>query len=154
MAIELRNPHSVLAALQTRPESVLEIRLATDSASGVWQDVVDLAKQQGVRVSRRGHQRGPQRGHKEQRGSSAEATLKALKIGPVTLKQRIAEAGGTLRIRSTEAGAHLEIGLPLRSASASSSPTTTPSSSTGSSTSFGWSRTSRWWRAASTAPRP
>lgn len=48
------------------------------------------------------------------RGDYDFATLKALKIGPVTLKQRIAEAGGTLRIRSTEAGAHLEIGLPLR----------------------------------------
>lgn len=48
------------------------------------------------------------------RGDYDFAALKARKIGPVTLKQRIAAAGGSLRINSSEAGARLDIHLPLQ----------------------------------------
>lgn len=48
------------------------------------------------------------------RGDYDFARLRALKLGPVTLKQRIAAAGGSLHISSTEAGARLAIHLPLR----------------------------------------
>jgi signal transduction histidine kinase len=48
------------------------------------------------------------------RGDYDFAALKALKLGPVTLKQRIAAAGGSLHISSSEAGARLDIHLPLR----------------------------------------
>ncbi len=48
------------------------------------------------------------------RGDYDFAALKARKIGPVTLKQRIAAAGGSLRITSSEAGARLDIHLPLQ----------------------------------------
>jgi signal transduction histidine kinase len=41
------------------------------------------------------------------------ATLTALDIGPVVLKERIASLGGSLLLVSTEAGAYLQITLPL-----------------------------------------
>ncbi len=47
------------------------------------------------------------------RGEYDFAALKALKIGPVTLKQRVAAAGGSLYITSGEAGARLDVHLPL-----------------------------------------
>lgn len=47
------------------------------------------------------------------RGDYDFAALKALKIGPVTLKQRVAAAGGSLHITSGEAGARLDVHLPL-----------------------------------------
>ena len=47
------------------------------------------------------------------RGDYDFAALTALKIGPVTLKQRVAAAGGSLHITSGEAGARLDVHLPL-----------------------------------------
>lgn len=41
------------------------------------------------------------------------AALQERRMGPVTLKQRVAAAGGELAIRSSAAGARLEIRLPL-----------------------------------------
>lgn len=49
-ALTLKNPHSVLAALEHRPQEVLEIRLARRSPAGAWQQVVDQAKAAGVPV--------------------------------------------------------------------------------------------------------
>ena len=48
--LELKNPHSVLAALATRARDVLEIRLGDHSPHGAWQDVVDSARSLGVPV--------------------------------------------------------------------------------------------------------
>jgi 23S rRNA (guanosine2251-2'-O)-methyltransferase len=42
-ALTLKNPHSVLAALRTRPQDVLEVRSAQRSPSGAWQLVVETA---------------------------------------------------------------------------------------------------------------
>ena len=46
-------------------------------------------------------------------GHYDHATLMERKLGPVTLKGRITSLGGTLAIDSSEAGARLEITLPL-----------------------------------------
>ena len=46
----LRNPHSVLAALQTRPLDVLEIRVERGGGNSAWQQVVELARQTSVSV--------------------------------------------------------------------------------------------------------
>lgn len=51
MALELRNPHSVLAALERRPRGVLEVRLA-GAPHGAWADVVRSAESQKVPVVR------------------------------------------------------------------------------------------------------
>ena len=48
--LELKNPHSVIAALRSRPHDVTEIRLSTDSPSDSWSEVVQLAGQHRVPV--------------------------------------------------------------------------------------------------------
>jgi len=82
VVLELRNPHSVLAALQTRPHDVVEIRLHSDRASGAWKDVVHLAAQRRIPVtrgvSRRGGGRRSRKSDPEttERTGAAEATVK------------------------------------------------------------------------------
>ena len=54
--VRVKNPHSVLAALQTRPKAVLELHVSSasvraDAESDAWARVALLAKKQGVRVS-------------------------------------------------------------------------------------------------------
>jgi len=44
VALELKNPHSVLAALKTRPIDVTEVRLSAGAAQGNWGDVADEAR--------------------------------------------------------------------------------------------------------------
>jgi signal transduction histidine kinase len=47
------------------------------------------------------------------RGEYDHAALAALQLGPVMLKERVKSIGGTVGIRSTSAGARLDIRLPL-----------------------------------------
>lgn len=51
MSLELRNPHSVIAALQTRPNDVAEIRLHAERPSAAWQTVARMARQNRIPVS-------------------------------------------------------------------------------------------------------
>jgi len=50
MSLMLRNPNSVLLALQTRPEDVFEIRLAPGTPSPKWSDVAELARQHNIPI--------------------------------------------------------------------------------------------------------
>jgi 23S rRNA (guanosine2251-2'-O)-methyltransferase len=78
MSVIVRNPHSVLAALKTRPRDVLEIR-APPSAEDTWSSVVTLARKQGVRISAAHSAKGAQKPRMETaegRTSGAEANLK------------------------------------------------------------------------------
>lgn len=50
MSLTLRNPHSVLAALQTRPEDVFEVRLAPGTPSPKWSEVAELARSQAIPI--------------------------------------------------------------------------------------------------------
>lgn len=50
MTLELKNPHSVLAALQSRPIDVIEIRLTAGSSQGNWGDVADEARRHRIPV--------------------------------------------------------------------------------------------------------
>jgi 23S rRNA (guanosine2251-2'-O)-methyltransferase len=50
MSLVLRNPHSVLAALQTRPEDVFEVRLAPGTPSPKWSEVAELARQHAIPI--------------------------------------------------------------------------------------------------------
>ncbi len=57
MSVRLRNPHSILAALETRPKDVLEVvsppslDKSGDVSADAWLQVVKLAKENGIRVS-------------------------------------------------------------------------------------------------------
>lgn len=80
--LELKNPHSVLAALETRPRDVIEIRLQSEKPHGSWKDVVELARQHDVSVrhgaSRRNEGRRRQKhvNEKQERPGIAEASVR------------------------------------------------------------------------------
>lgn len=50
MSLTLKNPHSVLATLATRPQDVLEVRLPPHRPSEAWSQVGDQARSAGVPV--------------------------------------------------------------------------------------------------------
>jgi 23S rRNA (guanosine2251-2'-O)-methyltransferase len=68
VAVHLRNPHSILATFERRPEAVIDVRLPAGPASDAWRDVEQLAKAHRVPVVRGATQGG--------RGGIAEATVK------------------------------------------------------------------------------
>lgn len=86
MPIQIRNPHSVLAALKVRPKDVLEVvaseRGLKAEGDDAWAQVVQAAKRAGVRVSagarpapdRRGSERPKDEGGRV--GTSSYATVK------------------------------------------------------------------------------
>src|SRR5437763_1547370 len=47
VSLELRNPHSVLAVLETRPKDVLQLNIPSQAHAG-WETVADLAKKKGI----------------------------------------------------------------------------------------------------------
>lgn len=57
MTLELRNPHSILAALKHRPHDVREIRVTSSSPGGAWDDVLAMGQAAGVPMAAQ-----PQRG--------------------------------------------------------------------------------------------
>jgi len=58
--LELRNPHSVLAALERRPADVLEVLLPLETARPAWRAVAELAERHGIPVrDRQGGRAGP-----------------------------------------------------------------------------------------------
>jgi len=79
LSLILKNPHSVLAALRTRPEAVHEVRIYASAAGGAWDEVVALAKDQRVRIRRNAerHEGGRRRRQPERSGrtGAAEATV-------------------------------------------------------------------------------
>jgi 23S rRNA (guanosine2251-2'-O)-methyltransferase len=50
MSLRLRNPHSVLAAFETRPEAVVEVRVSAGPPAGAWAEVVERASRQRVPI--------------------------------------------------------------------------------------------------------
>jgi len=65
--LTLRNPHSVLAILATRPEDVAEVRLPGGQGAGAWERVATEARRLGrpVRVTPTSEDRGHDRGQRE-----------------------------------------------------------------------------------------
>lgn len=52
MALELRNPHSVLTVFEKRPSAVLDVQLSTSQPSPGWEAVATLASQHRIPVRR------------------------------------------------------------------------------------------------------
>lgn len=81
MAVHLRNPHSILATFERRPEAVIDVRLPEGPASDAWREVEQQAKAHRVPVVRGAthSERVGRRGQREAaggRGGIAEATVK------------------------------------------------------------------------------
>jgi len=62
--LELRNPHSVMAALKHRPDDVREIRVPAGKPYGAWADVADVARSQSISVVAQQVDAGARRGKK------------------------------------------------------------------------------------------
>jgi 23S rRNA (guanosine2251-2'-O)-methyltransferase len=89
--VTLKNPHSVLAAMETRPQDVLEVRLARRSPQDAWGRVVEKAREVGVAVRIAPPERGPSRKRnedKEGRAGSADAVVRERQ--PVDLRDLFA----------------------------------------------------------------
>lgn len=75
--LELHNPHSVLAALETRPRDVREVQLGQGRLSAGWQQVSELAARRQVAVvqvqGRTGRGRPERSRGKSSRGASGES---------------------------------------------------------------------------------
>lgn len=66
--LTLMNPHSVLAALETRPLEVFEVRLERGGGSAAWQRAAELARQNGITVREAAAVDGRSGRHEEKRG--------------------------------------------------------------------------------------
>lgn len=64
--LELRNPHSVLAAIKHRPQDVREIRVPAGRPQGAWADVADAARSEKISVVAQQLDAGARRGKKTQ----------------------------------------------------------------------------------------
>lgn len=78
MTLMLRNPHSVIAALEKRPSDVLEVRLPPQRPADAWRAVAEQARAAGVaiRTDLQPAQRKPDRRDKFEREGAASAVVK------------------------------------------------------------------------------
>jgi 23S rRNA (guanosine2251-2'-O)-methyltransferase len=86
MPVIVHNPHSILAALQTRPEDVVELVIPSSTGrDDAWARVAELAKQKRIQIKGSGSSSGasggpknaPRRGgESDGRSSAAHASLK------------------------------------------------------------------------------
>jgi len=94
MVLELRNPHSVLAALSCRPQDVIELRLHGTKPTGAWKEVTYAAMEQGIPIRRevpRRKSRRSQHAKGTERSGAAQATVKPRNES--TLHTLFADAG-------------------------------------------------------------
>jgi 23S rRNA (guanosine2251-2'-O)-methyltransferase len=99
VALELRNPHSVLAALDTRPGAVVEVRLHSRQPPAAWEQVAERAAAARVPVrrgmparehGRSGRRSGGHGGSESERAGAGVAIVK--ERDPVDLPELFADA--------------------------------------------------------------
>lgn len=90
MPLHLKNPHSILAVLQTRPQDVYEIRLP-DPVTGPWRRVRSSATEIGVKFT--GGNRASRRQTRRGRAGGAEAVVRERRA--VTVRDLFANAPET-----------------------------------------------------------
>ncbi len=75
MPIYLKNPHSILAVIEKRPQDIFEIRLPAKQEGSAWRTVRERAEEIGVRVFFGRGEQGSVR-QRRSRGGDAEAAIK------------------------------------------------------------------------------
>ncbi len=92
MSLELKNPHAVLAAIETRPRDVFDIQVASDAPSAAWSEVLDVAQANAIRVTRGGRPSSRDRrgGEKEGRETGMSAIVR--ERADVSIEQLFADA--------------------------------------------------------------
>ena len=75
--LELRNPHSILAALQVRPKAVKQIRVHSENPGDAWDSVIELAQRHKipVRVGPPDQRGGGKGGRDTERTGAGSATV-------------------------------------------------------------------------------
>jgi 23S rRNA (guanosine2251-2'-O)-methyltransferase len=90
MSLVLKNPHSVLAVLETRPQDVLQIVLPQKGSHEFWEKVARVAKEKRIPVvtSSSSKGKGPRVG---MRGGSSEESAAAARMGTAeaTVRERV-----------------------------------------------------------------
>lgn len=77
MSLMLRNPHSVAAVFERRPDDVLEVRIAPGKPSDAWRPIVETARQRGVPIKTDlGSAATDRRGGKSERQGAACAVVR------------------------------------------------------------------------------
>lgn len=91
MSLELRNPHSVLAAIEHRPQDVLEIRLTAAAPSAGWAEVAEAARARQIPIHTRliAERRREQRGSVEGRQGGCVAIVR--ERAGLSIEQMLAE---------------------------------------------------------------
>lgn len=84
MAFSLRNPHSVLAVLNTRPQDVIEVTVPPKASNEVWEKVAQVARDKKIPVVTR-LQRGPV--GRSQRGGPADESSR-MGIAEANVRER------------------------------------------------------------------
>ncbi len=96
MWLELKNPHSVLAALRERPQDVSSVRLGRGSPKGYWREVAELATRAGIPVETGGPTPPPQGRRRRGTGGGRAAFCCALvrPRTPISVEQLFAGVPG------------------------------------------------------------
>jgi len=94
-SIILKNPHSILAALRSRPQDILNIALPSKDAGEAWEEIADLAQQRKVRLSKDARSGSDRRGggdsNKENRVGLGEAQIKPK--APISCEELFSDVG-------------------------------------------------------------
>lgn len=91
MALELKNPHSVLAAIEARPRDVFDIHVATDAPSPAWAEVLDLARANAIRITRGGRPVSRDRRGNEKEGRETGMSASVRERPDVPIEQLFAD---------------------------------------------------------------
>lgn len=93
MSLVLKNPHSVLAALKTRPHDVIDLRLPAGKPSTAWADVITVAREHEIpiRTNLGEEPRQTRQDHKSERTGMAQATVRERQ--GVLIEELFANAG-------------------------------------------------------------
>lgn len=84
MSLRLKNPHSILAALERRPADVIEVRLSPKGGSDAWREVEQAARENHVAIKTAFRKTGAVRKRRDKddaktgREGAAEALVKEL----------------------------------------------------------------------------
>lgn len=94
-SLRLRNPHSVLAVLETRPQDVYEIQCPEHAPSDTWRQVRQVAENLGIPVNdgEQPARPGGRKKGKERRHAAAEAVVRPR--DPASLDTLIGDPGET-----------------------------------------------------------
>jgi 23S rRNA (guanosine2251-2'-O)-methyltransferase len=85
--LELRNPHSILAAISVRPRAVKSIRIAAAGSGDIWDEVARAARDRGIPVQTGGtdERRHPRAGRDTERVGAGSAQVEPPSPVPLEL---------------------------------------------------------------------